>query len=466
MPCVDCQKESDSPRQYRECCGRELASAAASIEPSPTADARPDAARHCHVCGAPSPAGEFCGDCLGSFSAWASAEPAAAPAAEPVPGPAAELVPAPPAAKTAPVDNDLWSQLMNTPAPPDLIDSDPSPKQVLLPPAVSHTPAVADDKGASIAESTPAQDNGQTLPSPPLSQAAGPAVIQREPVPVETVRIEPPRIPVLEPIPEAAKVHAPASRSMSKAPPVSNRPHATTPSRSRGAWMLSAAVVVVAAGLGGYWLKVHGWLSREPQPETTMAVNVPKRETQPAPPPAEPVRPAAPELSAQPAPPNKTRAATKPAATRQSPPAAARTRVTPAPAPDPIPAASVSLPAVTTTLPEASPSAGLPPPPAAPQGPFFEPTDVNETPRVVTRVEPDVPEDLRSRARNEVVIIRMLVSQSGRPSRVSLLRRSKTGPRLDEAVIAAVNQWRFSPAKRRGEAVSCWFNMGVPVMAN
>ncbi len=99
-----------------------------------------------------------------------------------------------------------------------------------------------------------------------------------------------------------------------------------------------------------YWLKVHGWLSREPQPETTMAVNVPKRETQPAPPSAEPVRPAAPERSAQPAPPNKTRVATKPAATRQSPPAAAKTRVAPAPAPDPIPAARVSLPVVTTTL--------------------------------------------------------------------------------------------------------------------
>jgi TonB family protein len=103
---------------------------------------------------------------------------------------------------------------------------------------------------------------------------------------------------------------------------------------------------------------------------------------------------------------------------------------------------------------------------AAPQGPFYEPTQVNETPRVVTRVEPAVPDDLRSRARNEIVVIRMLVSQSGRPSRVSLLRRSKTGPRLDDAVIAAVNQWTFSPAKKRGEAVSCWFNMGVPVMAD
>jgi protein TonB len=127
----------------------------------------------------------------------------------------------------------------------------------------------------------------------------------------------------------------------------------------------------------------------------------------------------------------------------------------------------VSLPVETVALVEAPRSAApTAPSPAAPQGPFFEPTDVNEAPRVATRVEPAVPDDLRSRARNEIVIVRMLVSHSGHPSRVSLLRRSKTGPRLDEAVIAAVNQWTFSPAKRRGEAVSCWFNMGVPVMAN
>ena len=60
----------------------------------------------------------------------------------------------------------------------------------------------------------------------------------------------------------------------------------------------------------------------------------------------------------------------------------------------------------------------------------------------------------------------MLVSQSGRPSRVTLLRKSKTGPRVDDAVINAVSQWKFSPARRRGEAVSSWFNIGVPVAAN
>jgi TonB family protein len=98
---------------------------------------------------------------------------------------------------------------------------------------------------------------------------------------------------------------------------------------------------------------------------------------------------------------------------------------------------------------------------AAPSTPFFQPTDVSQTPRVATRVEPQLPDDLRSGKVNEVVVVRALISQGGQPSRVSLLRRSKSGPKLDDAVVAAVNRWTFSPAVKQGEAVSCWLNFAV-----
>jgi TonB family protein len=71
--------------------------------------------------------------------------------------------------------------------------------------------------------------------------------------------------------------------------------------------------------------------------------------------------------------------------------------------------------------------------------------------------------ELRDRSVKEIVVVRALVSQSGHPTRVSLLRRSKTGPQLDDVVLAAVNQWTFSPARKKGEPVSCWFNFAVPV---
>jgi len=101
--------------------------------------------------------------------------------------------------------------------------------------------------------------------------------------------------------------------------------------------------------------------------------------------------------------------------------------------------------------------------PSPASGPFFETKDVTESPRVTARVEPKLPADLRARSINEVIIVRALVSENGHPSRVSLLRRSKTGPQVDEVVVAAVNQWMFEPARKKGEAVSCWFNFGVQV---
>jgi TonB family protein len=82
---------------------------------------------------------------------------------------------------------------------------------------------------------------------------------------------------------------------------------------------------------------------------------------------------------------------------------------------------------------------------------------------VATRVDPQLPEEIRTRLIDEVVIVRVLVSERGQPSRICVLRRSRAGLPLDDAVIAAVNQWTFSPARRKGEAVSSWYNVGVPI---
>ena len=104
-----------------------------------------------------------------------------------------------------------------------------------------------------------------------------------------------------------------------------------------------------------------------------------------------------------------------------------------------------------------------PAPSAAPSRPFFETRDVNVSPQVASRVEPQLPDSLRGHELNDVVVVHLLVSQSGHPSSISLLRRSKSGQPLDDAVVAAVKQWTFSPALKKGEAVSCWLNIGVPV---
>jgi TonB family protein len=106
--------------------------------------------------------------------------------------------------------------------------------------------------------------------------------------------------------------------------------------------------------------------------------------------------------------------------------------------------------------PEAEASAG-------PTGPIFDLRDVSEQPRIATQHAPNLPPDLRSRAAKEIVVVRAVVTPSGHPSRVTLLRRSKTGPEVDEVILASVNQWTFSPARKKGEPVNCWFNFAVQV---
>ena len=96
-------------------------------------------------------------------------------------------------------------------------------------------------------------------------------------------------------------------------------------------------------------------------------------------------------------------------------------------------------------------------------GPIFEIRDVSESPRIETQRPPKLPAELQARAIKEVVVVRALVSQSGRPSRISLLRRSKTGPEVDDVILASVNQWTFAPARKKGEPVNCWFNFAVQV---
>jgi periplasmic protein TonB len=362
---------------------------------------------------------------------------------------------------------------MNTPAPPqsEWVDVEPSPKQVAPTPPVPRTPAVAAQGAAGIAVPALAPVHVQ-VPSPPPA-AAPPVLVSETPatiasssdhaggVHVETIKIEPLKSPVSAPRPEPATNVA--ARSAPKPPAVANYSRAKLP-RSRNPLALPSAVAMLLAVVyGGYWLKAHGYLSREGESDVAVAAKEPERPTR-----ATARQPegnaGARERSPQQAPTHvKTRVSPPRPAARQAAAVTTKPRPGTMSAPPPIPSASVAVPAV-TTLPVALPvAASTASTAAAPQGPFFEPTDVHEAPRVSSRVAPDVPEELRGRARNEIVIVRMLISQSGRPSRVSLLRRSKTGPGVDEAVIAAVNQWTFSPARRKGEAVSSWFNIGVPL---
>ncbi len=88
---------------------------------------------------------------------------------------------------------------------------------------------------------------------------------------------------------------------------------------------------------------------------------------------------------------------------------------------------------------------------------------VDDKPSVANQIDPSLPDELRDRPLTDLVILRVLVAQNGRAADVNVLRKSKAGAALDSAVVSAVRKWSFSPARKRGQAVSCWYNVGVPL---
>ena len=304
-------------------------------------------------------------------------------------------------------------------------------------------------------------------PAPPATiQATGtdndltpvpePAVVAGDaPAPEEAAASLPAEPSVADSSPAAAPATAPA-------PVVRPVPAAAASRRGLRSLGTVAAAAIVVATVGIPLSRL--WLSRQ-----TIVI------TQEIKPSAN--APAAAPAAAKPLVKNEPMAAAAPAAaTPARPPAGAAPVRTPK-AERPKPAAAPPSPAiaapslavdvpVAAALPAPEPvaiEAPAPPPPASPIGPFFESQDVDRAPQVASRVDPRIPESLHEQARSEIVIVRVLVSQTGQPAMVNLLRRSKAGTALDAAVIEAVKRWTFTPATKRGQAVSCFLNVGVPV---
>lgn len=413
MRCDDCRANPQSESRYCECCGRRVSAPEAQALETPeapvldellhdlerAASAVPQSGR-CESCGGPAEDADLCAACQRAFHSVIETKKPEAPAENPVAA-VQEVASAEPS--PAPVSASSIS------APPDLPSVSPAGIAPLPPPL---RPAAA--AAAAIA--------------PP------PAITVREPVPVrEPIRSTPRPRPV-----------PPRERSIASVPPSPPR------GRSRPLFIAVALVVVALAicvPLSTPWLVSEEPAStpREEHPEEVRAQPVAQRvptsserddtsespeDTTPDPPASVPVRPSRPA--------------------RHEPPPAA---------PGPPTEALVAE----TTLPPAEPvAAPAPEATAAPVGPFFEARQVNESPQVASRVEPRVPDDLQGPV-NDVVILRVLVSQTGHVSLVNVLRRSRAGVALDDAVVAAVKQWTFAPARKRGEAVSCWYHVGVPI---
>ena len=123
-------------------------------------------------------------------------------------------------------------------------------------------------------------------------------------------------------------------------------------------------------------------------------------------------------------------------------------------------------PRVMESVAEKSPAAVAPPPPpppaseAAPAPPPLPPTPA---PRTLARFDADYlknpppvyPTISRRNSEQGQVMLQVLVSTDGTAKEVRV-DRSSGFPRLDEAALVAVRQWRFVPAKRGSEPIEDW----------
>ena len=145
----------------------------------------------------------------------------------------------------------------------------------------------------------------------------------------------------------------------------------------------------------------------------------------------------------------------KPAVTAAKAPVAA-----PVAAPEPTPLlVATPPPVVAATTTAAAPPASVQAE-AVPLGQIFEVSQVETRPSVTNRFDPVMPARLNGTI-PLVVIVRVLVSPSGRPVESSAVKNPSNDAGLAAAAAATVRQWSFAPAKKKGQPVSCWVNVGV-----
>lgn len=82
-------------------------------------------------------------------------------------------------------------------------------------------------------------------------------------------------------------------------------------------------------------------------------------------------------------------------------------------------------------------------------------------PRVVYSVQPKYPSAARSQGVEGVTAVKMLVNASGKVEEAFVVQSSGNAA-LDEAAVAAVYKWRFSPAKDEfGQKAPCYVTQGI-----
>ncbi len=97
-----------------------------------------------------------------------------------------------------------------------------------------------------------------------------------------------------------------------------------------------------------------------------------------------------------------------------------------------------------------------PPPPPEEEEPIVEFYALSDKPEVIKRVEPVYPELARKAGIEGMVVTKVLIDTKGNVEDVKIV---KSHPMLDDAAIAAAEQFRFKPGKQRDRFVKVWMTI-------
>ena len=89
----------------------------------------------------------------------------------------------------------------------------------------------------------------------------------------------------------------------------------------------------------------------------------------------------------------------------------------------------------------------------------YRPGSGIEPPRLLKEVKADYTDEARRRGLQGDVVLEIVVRRDGSVGEVTVLQGLGSG--LDQRAVAAVRQWRFAPARRRGTAVDVIVEVAV-----
>src|SRR5688572_1591503 len=89
----------------------------------------------------------------------------------------------------------------------------------------------------------------------------------------------------------------------------------------------------------------------------------------------------------------------------------------------------------------------------------FRPGSGVEPPRLIREVKAEYTDEARRRGITGDVVLEIVVRRDGSVGEITVLQGRGAG--LDQRAVAAVRQWKFSPARRRGEAVDVLVEVAV-----